>query len=220
MRDITYLRPAILFVATSIVAVAKSSEDGKFDLGDLGNLFPVLKQAGPAFSNLPEALEDLKDLDDAEMMLIVADVRGVLGAMGISKAVMIANASIECLPPMVNLYRVIKGNGAEPRILTPTQQAAASARVSDEFDVPKAIAVPFAPTVPATQPVQENLMAGGPQVHTPPSEPETIETRMGKKIVVTSYSETDLPPHNSGPPDAPLSQIDKAVGLGGDITAA
>lgn len=68
------------------VALAKAIDaakaDGKIDLGDLGQLFPVAPLVVPMIDGIAEVPKELGDLDDVEMEALLAEAAVILGSSG------------------------------------------------------------------------------------------------------------------------------------------
>lgn len=101
------LKDLLDFALTGVEAGVKMAVDGKLDMADLVQVWPVVQAAPAAFSGLAQIPAELKDMDTAEASELVAHVVSKL-AVDDAKAVVIIDASFKMLLAGHGLYLAIK----------------------------------------------------------------------------------------------------------------
>ena len=95
MKGVSNTLEVIALGASLTSAVVNSREDGEVNAADLVNLIGVVPLIQPAFEDISEIPEELKDLDEAELGLILDRVREIVGDVGDEKVVAYAEAALK-----------------------------------------------------------------------------------------------------------------------------
>lgn len=67
----------IAAIAEGIKSYKAAAADGKIDWSDLGYIMPIMIKLGPAVQNIQMVLPELKDLDSAEAVALIAKISGM-----------------------------------------------------------------------------------------------------------------------------------------------
>ena len=95
MKSITNTLEVISLGAALTSAVVTSREDGSINAADLVNLIGVVPHIQPALEDISEVPEELKDIDEAELGLILDRVKEIVGQVSDDKAIAYAEAAIK-----------------------------------------------------------------------------------------------------------------------------
>jgi hypothetical protein len=95
MKGVTNTLEVIALGAALTSAIVNSREDGEVNAADLVNLIGVVPHVQPALEDISEVPEELKDLDEAELGLILDRVKEVVGQVGDEKALAYAEAALK-----------------------------------------------------------------------------------------------------------------------------
>lgn len=101
------LKDLLDFALVGVEAGVKMAADGKFDMADLVQVWPVVQAAPAAFAGIDQLPAELKDLDSAEAAELVAHIVAKL-AVDDAKAVAIVDASLKILVAGHGLFLAIK----------------------------------------------------------------------------------------------------------------
>lgn len=107
MASIKETTDVVNFGIAVVKAVQAAKADGKIDLGDLAQLFPLIPAASAAFENIGLVPAELKDLDPAEATELISSVMAGL-SINDPKARLVVDSSLKFAIAGYGLYQAVK----------------------------------------------------------------------------------------------------------------
>lgn len=92
-------------------AIKAAKADGKFDVGDLALIFPVVPLVGPMIAGVGQVPKELGDLSSAELDLLVAEVAKIEGIGDKADVILKIKASLKFAHAGYEMYNAFAKKG-------------------------------------------------------------------------------------------------------------
>lgn len=111
--DVKNTKEVIVLVLKSGEAVKKSLEDGKMDVADTANFFPIISLIQPALEGISLIPSEIKDLDAEEAQELIDLVAKDIGVLANApKLVSQINAALKLVKAANEFYLTVKSGEA------------------------------------------------------------------------------------------------------------